>query len=363
MTLESDYSGPMRILVTGGLGFIGSALIRRLLADRTSARNHLDSDDHDVLNIDRVSYASTLGSLQPANSSARYRFTRVDLADADAVGAAVLEFQPEWIFHLAAESHVDRSIDGPLTFVRSNVVGTANLLEAARRVPGLQKLIHVSTDEVFGSLAAGDAAFEETTPYRPRSPYSATKAASDHLVRAWGETFGLPVVVTNCSNNYGPFQHPEKLIPLMTIRAAQALPLPVYGTGSNVRDWLHVDDHVSALLLAATRGQPGRSYAVGGDSERSNLEIVHTICDAVDRALGDDDRRRLISFVADRPGHDLRYAVDASRAREELGWAPTIGLDAGLDDTVRWYLEHEVWWGPLLDRDGTGGRLGRACVR
>ena len=356
----------MRILVTGGLGFIGSALIRRLITGNVAAdgrpERRLSHGDHEVLNLDRVSYSSTFESVQPAATSDRYRFARIDLTDLDAVTTAVLDFAPQWIFHLAAESHVDRSIDGPLAFVHANVVGTANLLEAARLVPSLEKLIHVSTDEVFGSLAPNDRAFHEATPYRPRSPYSATKAASDHLVRAWGETFDLPIVVTNCSNNYGPYQFPEKLIPLMTIRAARNQLLPVYGRGSNRRDWLHVDDHVTALLLAADRGRPGQTYTIGGDAECSNLHMVGAICDAVDRLLGGEDRRRLISFVADRPGHDLRYAIDASRARDELGWAPTVDLDTGLETTVAWYLEHEAWWAPLLDRDGTGDRLGLATT-
>ena len=343
---------PMRVLVTGGLGFIGSALVRRLIADT----------DHEVFNLDRVSYSSSFESVSAAAESPRYRFARVDLADAAAVDDVVTGFDPHWIMHLAAESHVDRSIDGPRAFVESNIVGTANLLESARRAPSLQRFLHISTDEVFGSLPLGGGQFTEDTPYDPRSPYSASKASADHLVRAWGETFGLPVVITNCSNNYGPYQFPEKLIPLLTIKAARAEPLPVYGAGVNVRDWLHVDDHVTALLLAVERGEIGRSYNVGGGGERSNLAMVHGICDTVEARLGPlpggGSRRELITFVTDRPGHDLRYAIDSSRIRAELGWAPAHHVDAGLAATVGWYLDNESWWGPLLDRTGGGARVG-----
>ena len=342
----------MRVLVTGGLGFIGSALVRRLIADT----------DHEVLNLDRVSYSSSFESVSAAAESPRYRFAQVDLADAAAVDDVVAGFDPHRIMHLAAESHVDRSIDGPRAFVESNIVGTANLLEAARRAPSLQRFLHISTDEVFGSLPLGGGHFTEDTPYDPRSPYSASKASADHLVRAWGETFGLPVVITNCSNNYGPYQFPEKLIPLLTIKAARGEPLPVYGAGVNVRDWLHVEDHVTALLLAVERGRPGRSYNVGGGGERSNLAMVHGICDAVEARLGPlpggASRRELITFVTDRPGHDLRYAIDSSRARAELGWEPAHQLDEGLADTVGWYLDNEAWWAPLLDRTGGGARVG-----
>ncbi len=342
----------MRVLVTGGLGFIGSALVRRLIA----------ATDHEVLNLDRVSYSSSFESVASAAESPRYRFARVDLADAGAVDDVVTGFDPHRIMHLAAESHVDRSIDGPRAFVESNIVGTANLLEAARRAPSLQRFLHISTDEVFGSLPLDGGQFTEDTPYDPRSPYSASKASADHLVRAWGETFGLPVVITNCSNNYGPYQFPEKLIPLLTIKAAQGEPLPVYGAGVNVRDWLHVEDHVSALLLAVERGEVGRSYNVGGGGERSNLAVVHGICDAVEARLGPlpggGSRRELITYVTDRPGHDLRYAIDSSRIRAELGWEPAHDVDGGLAATVGWYLDNEAWWGPLLSRNGGGARVG-----
>lgn len=338
----------MRVLVTGGLGFIGSALVRHLVS----------TTDHQVLNVDRVSYASSFESVASVAESPRYRLARVDLADAAAVEEVVADFRPRWIMHLAAESHVDRSIDGPRAFVEANVVGTANLLEAARRVDDLERFLHVSTDEVFGSLPLeGHDRFDESTPYAPRSPYAATKAAADHLVRAWGETFGLPVVVTNCSNNYGPYQFPEKLIPLITIKATRGERLPVYGTGANVRDWLHVDDHVAALMAAIERGRPGATYTIGGHGERSNLEVVEAICDAVDERLGSADRRRLIEFVIDRPGHDLRYAIDPSRALADLGWTPSHRFESGLAHTVGWYLDNDWWWGPLLERTG-GARLG-----
>ncbi len=338
----------MRLLVTGGLGFIGSALVRHLIAET----------DHVVANLDRVSYSSSSESVATAAESSRYSFHQVDLADADAVADVVSTVRPEVIFHLAAESHVDRSIDGPRAFLESNIVGTFNLLEAARGLDSLHRFLHVSTDEVFGSLPLDGGAFDEQTPYDPRSPYSASKASADHLVRAWSETFGLPVVLTNCSNNYGPYQFPEKLIPLVTIKAARGERLPVYGTGANVRDWLHVDDHVAALMLAVERGTTGRSYNVGGGGERSNLAVVHAICDAVDRRLGTDDRRELIDFVVDRPGHDLRYAIDSTRIRTELGWQPAHRFDDGLVETVDWYLDNEDWWAPLLARTGGGARVG-----
>ncbi len=314
--------------------------------------------DHEVVNLDRVSYSSSFNSVQSVSSRGEYRFVKVDLADADELMEAVKKAKPEVIMHLAAESHVDRSIDGPRAFLDSNIVGTFNLLEAARQVPGLRRFLHVSTDEVFGSLPLDGSSFTEDTPYDPRSPYSASKASADHLVRAWGETFELPVVITNCSNNYGPYQFPEKLIPLLTIKASRGERLPVYGEGRNVRDWLQVDDHVAGLVLAATDGVAGRSYNIGGGGERSNLEVVHAICDVVDERLGTKGRRDLIDFVTDRPGHDLRYAIDSTRIRSELGWEPQHSLDEGLRLTVSWYLDNEDWWGPLMERTADGARAG-----
>ncbi len=342
------YGWAMRILVTGGLGFIGSALVRHLLT----------TTDHEVTNLDRVSYSSSFESLESVSRLKAYRFLEVDLADNAAVSHAVAKERPEIIMHLAAESHVDRSIDGPRTFLESNIVGTFNLLEAARQVDGFRRFLHVSTDEVFGSLTLEGGSFSEESAYDPRSPYSASKASADHLVRAWGETFGLPVVITNCSNNYGPYQFPEKLIPLLTIKASRGESLPVYGEGLNVRDWLQVDDHVVGLVLAAIDGVDGRSYNIGGGGEQSNLEVVHGICDAVDERLGTTGRRELIEFVTDRPGHDLRYAIDSSRIRSELGWDPQHSFDEGLRSTVNWYLDHEDWWGPLMDRIDNGARAG-----
>lgn len=339
----------MRILVTGGLGFIGSAVIRLLI----------ESTDHEVVNVDKVTYASTEGSVAAVADSDRYTLLRCDLADRDAVTQVIDGVRPDAIVHLAAESHVDRSIDGPDAFIQSNVVGTFNLLEAARGIEGFQRFVHVSTDEVFGSLALDAPRFDETTPYDPRSPYSATKAASDHLVRAWGETYDLPFCITNCSNNYGPFQFPEKMIPVMIINAWRGERLPVYGEGLNIRDWLHVEDHAAAILAVLQAGQPGRTYTVGGDSELTNLEVVERVCDLVNRAASDGfDRHDLIQFVVDRPGHDLRYAIDCARIRDELGWKPGYDFDRGLAATVDWYLSNRRWWEPLLGRDGGGVRLG-----
>ncbi len=338
----------MRILVTGGLGFIGSALLRHILS----------TTDHEVANLDCVSYSSSFESLASVSSSPSYQFFEADLADAARVSDIVSEFQPDTVMHLAAESHVDRSIDSPRAFLNSNIVGTFNLLEAVREVKGFRRFLHVSTDEVFGSLPLDGGSFSEDSPYDPRSPYSASKAAADHLARAWGETFGIPVVITNCSNNYGPYQFPEKLIPLLTIKASRGERLPVYGQGLNVRDWLQVDDHVAGLMLAAVHGVDGRSYNIGGGGERSNLEVVHAICDAVDERLGTSDRRQLIEFVADRPGHDLRYAIDSSRIRSELGWKPQHSFDDGLQSTVDWYLDNQNWWEPLMARTGEGARAG-----
>lgn len=349
----------MRILVTGGCGFIGSALVRHLIAE----------SDHTVCNLDAMTYAATQGSTAAVADHARYTFVRADIRDADAVGAVFADFVPDAVMHLAAESHVDRSIDGPDEFLATNVMGTMNLLQAARtHLAGLDdaaraafRFLHVSTDEVFGALGPDDAPFTETTPYSPRSPYSASKASSDHLVRAWHETYGVPVVITNCSNNYGPFHFPEKLIPLVTLKAIAGDALPVYGKGDNVRDWLFVDDHARALRTVVESGTVGETYLVGGNAERTNLEVVETICDLVDDRLGvpaSGPRRGLITFVTDRPGHDLRYAIDATRLRTELGWEPSVDFEVGLAATIDWYLANDWWWQPILDRTYDGGRLG-----
>lgn len=339
----------MRILVTGGLGFIGSAVIRQLLGET----------GHEVVNLDKIGYASTDGSLADVQKSDRYTFYRCDLADEEVVDRVVRAEQPDWVVHLAAESHVDRSIDSPRPFLESNIVGTFNLLEACRSAGSVERFLHVSTDEVFGSLPLDDSRFNENTPYSPRSPYSASKAAADHLVRAWTETYSMPCMVTNCSNNFGPFQFPEKMIPLMVIKAWRGEPLPVYGDGSNVRDWLHVDDHARALLRVLERGEPGDTYMIGGGNEHSNLDVVRKICELVNERCPDTmDREDLIEFVLDRPGHDLRYAVDDTRIRQQLGWTPNHDFHSGLADTVDWYLANTWWWQPLLKRSGSGARIG-----
>ncbi len=338
----------MKILVTGGKGFIGSAVVRHLI----------NSTDHEVVNVDAMTYAATDGSVASVADDARYRFVQTDICDIAAISAVMAEHQPDAVMHLAAESHVDRSIDGPVQFIQTNVVGTANMLEAARAA-GVERFHHISTDEVFGSLSMTDPAFTETTPYDPRSPYSASKAASDHLVRAWGETFELPVLITNCSNNYGPFHFPEKLIPLVTIRALAGEPLPVYGKGDNVRDWLFVEDHASALVTVVEKGEPGETYNVGGNEERTNLQVVETICDLVDELaepLASGSRRDLIEFVADRPGHDLRYAIDQSKIKRTLGWEPSVSFEEGLRRTVQWYLDNGSWWEPLVAAKATARR-------
>jgi dTDP-glucose 4,6-dehydratase len=319
-----------------------------------------------VLTLDSLTYAGHLASLAPVMDDARHTFQQGDITVRAAVDAAFAAADPDIVFHLAAESHVDRSIDGPDAFVQTNVVGTFTLLEAARaHYAGLSenrrtrfRFIHVSTDEVFGSLGS-EGLFDETTPYDPRSPYSATKAASDHLARAWFHTHGLPVCVSNCSNNYGPCQTPEKLVPLTILNALEGRPLPVYGTGANVRDWLHVDDHVTALVAVALRGQPGRSYAVGGHNERRNIEVVEAICSHLDQLHPQGaPHRSLIRFVADRPGHDARYAIDPARIRTELGWQPRHSFETGLEQTVRWYLERRDWWEPLRAAGHGLARLG-----
>ena len=348
----------MRVFVTGGAGFIGSALIRHLIAN----------SPHEVLNLDKLTYAGVLESLDEVAHDVRYRFVRGDIRDGPLVRSLLAEFQPDVIAHLAAESHVDRSIDGPADFIDTNIVGTFSMLEQALDYwrgldPERQKSFrfhHISTDEVFGSLGI-EGHFTEETPYDPRSPYSASKAASDHLVRAWGHTFGLPVLVTNCSNNYGPYHFPEKLIPLVIIRALGGQELPVYGDGSNVRDWLFVEDHARALATVFEKGEPGETYNVGGNSERKNIEVVRAICAALDRRQPRADGASYaeqIQFVSDRPGHDQRYAIDASKIRDELGWEPQVTFEEGIDRTVDWYLERRDWWEPILARRYDTGRLG-----
>jgi dTDP-glucose 4,6-dehydratase len=348
----------MRILVTGGAGFIGSAVCRHLVADRGD----------EVLNFDKLTYAANLASLAEIEAMPGYSFRRGDIGDAASIAAALAEFRPEAVMHLAAETHVDRSIDSARPFIDANVLGVFTLLEAARDYlrrapPPLARdfrLLHVSTDEVFGALGA-DGRFDETSPYRPSSPYSASKAAGDHLVRAWAATYGLPAIVANCSNNYGPCQFPEKLIPLTLLSALEGRPIPVYGKGENVRDWLYVEDHARALAAIVDRGAVGETYLIGGGAERTNLEVVERVCDLVDEMSpqqGGPARRSLIGFVEDRPGHDLRYAVDCSKLTRELGWRPSVSFDEGLRRTVRWYLDREDWWRPIRERYA-GERLGR----
>ena len=345
----------MRILVTGGAGFIGSAVIRRAI-----------SEGHEVVNLDALTYASCLANVAAVADSPRYSFEKADIRDRAALDRIFAEHRPDAVMHLAAESHVDRSIDGPAAFIETNILGTFQMLEAARAYwaaagrPEGFRFHHVSTDEVFGSLGA-EGRFTEDTPYDPRSPYSASKAGSDHLVRAWHETYGLPVVLSNCSNNYGPFQFPEKLIPVTILNALSGAPIPVYGAGENVRDWLYVEDHAEALLLVLREGAVGRTYAIGGESEARNIDLVRTLCAILDEEHpGAAPYAEQISFVTDRPGHDLRYAIDPSRIRDELGWRPGVTLEDGLRKTVRWYLENEPWWRALQTRGGVGQRLGLA---
>ena len=328
----------MKILVTGGAGFIGSALVRFLIRET----------DCEVLNLDKLTYAGHLESLLSIADNPRYQFIQADICDVDTVSRTVKDFSPDIIMHLAAESHVDRSVDTPGEFIQTNILGTFNLLNAARALldEGSDVLFHhVSTDEVFGSLGA-EGFFTETTPYAPRSPYSASKASSDHLVRAWGETYDLPFVITNCSNNYGPYQFPEKLIPLMIMNAIEQKPLPIYGDGSNIRDWLYVGDHARALYLVATQGTRGETYNIGGNSEKTNLDVVRSICDALTELHPPGQNapyRDLITPVEDRPGHDFRYAVDTSKLTRELGWQPSETFDSGLRKTVAWYLDNRDW--------------------
>jgi len=351
----------MRILVTGGCGFIGSALCRRLIGE----------SGHTVVNLDKLTYAGNLDSIQSVLHHPRHTFTRGDIADAEFIADMLHQTHPAAIIHLAAESHVDRSIDGPAAFVQTNVVGTFTLLEAARQ-HWLEldaadrerfRFLHVSTDEVYGSLGP-TGAFTETTPYSPRSPYSASKASADHLVRAYHHTYGLPTIVTNCSNNYGPYQFPEKLIPLMILNALEGKPLPVYGDGLNVRDWLFVDDHCQALRTVLRHGAPGETYNIGGDCERTNLEIVHTICRLVDElqtALPHRPCKNLIQRVPDRPGHDRRYAIDAGKIQRELGWQPSHNFESALAHTVRWYIDNRSWVERVTSGNYRRERLGLAA--
>lgn len=349
----------MKLLVTGGAGFIGSAVVRLAVAR-----------GHQVVNLDALTYAANLANVAPVADSPIYAFVQADIRDRAALDAAFATHRPDIVLHLAAESHVDRSIDGPANFIDTNITGTFNMLEATRKYwqaagrPDGFRFHHVSTDEVFGSLPADPTVqFTEATAYDPRSPYSASKAASDHLVRAWHETYGLPVVLSNCSNNYGPYHFPEKLIPVVILNALAGRALPIYGDGSNIRDWLYVEDHADALLLVATKGALGRSYNIGGENERTNLQLVQTICAILDRLRPRDTGvyADLITFVTDRPGHDARYAIDPTRIHTELGWRPSVTVEEGLERTVRWYLENNAWWRPLLDRHGVGQRLGRGA--
>ncbi len=352
----SGEINPRSIVVTGGAGFIGSAVIRHLLAETDAV----------IVNLDKMTYAANRAALAEFEHHPRYRFVKACVTDGEALRAMFYRHMPDAVMHLAAESHVDRSIDGPADFIASNIVGTGVLLEVAREYLASPvrprdrwfRFHHISTDEVFGSLGP-DGRFGELSPYAPRSPYAASKAASDHLVRAWHETYGVPVVLSNCCNNYGPWQFPEKLIPLMIVKSLNYEKLPIYGKGEQVRDWLHVDDHARALHVVLTKGKPGGSYNVGADCERRNIEVVEAVCDLVDEhapAQGKPPRRQLIRFVQDRPGHDLRYAIDATKIRTELGWQPRESFASGLSGTVRWYLSRPEWWRTI--QSYSGARLG-----
>ena len=347
-------------LITGGAGFIGSAVVRELV----------HNSQHHVVNVDKLTYAGNLESLATVQGNERYTFVQADICDAPAMQKLFEQHQPDIVMHLAAESHVDRSIDGPAEFIQTNVVGTAVLLEAARAYwKTLQetnpakaeafRFHHISTDEVYGDLEGTDDLFTETTPYAPSSPYSASKASSDHLVRAWQRTYGLPTLVTNCSNNYGPYHFPEKLIPLMILNALAGKPLPVYGDGQQIRDWLYVEDHARALIKVATEGQVGDTYNIGGHNEKANLTVVETLCDLLQELVPNEKSYRdQITFVTDRPGHDVRYAIDASKIERELGWTPAETFETGLRKTVEWYLANETWWKRVQDGSYQGQRLG-----
>ena len=346
----------IRLLVSGGAGFIGSAVVRKAI-----------KQDYAVINVDALTYAANKANLSSVAGHENYFFEQIDIRDREKLANVFAKYQPDAVMHLAAESHVDRSIDGPADFIETNIVGTFNLLEVSRSYweesgkPETFRFHHVSTDEVYGSLPADPSVlFTEETPYDPRSPYSATKASSDHLVRAWHETYGLPVVITNCSNNYGPYQFPEKLIPVIILNALAEKPLPIYGDGSNIRDWLFVNDHADALLRALQDGEVGRTYNIGGNNELTNLQLVRQLCMILDcqRPRQNGRYEELIEFVTDRPGHDARYAIDTSRIKNELGWEPLLSIERGLEQTVQWYLENENWWRPLLERKGVGIRLG-----
>ena len=345
----------MKLLVTGGAGFIGSAVVRTAI-----------KAGHCVVNVDALTYAACLDNVKSIADNENYVFFQADICDRAAMDRILADTQPDAIMHLAAESHVDRSIDGPGAFIETNITGTYTLLEAARGYwsargkPDMFRFHHISTDEVYGSLGP-TGMFTEDTPYDPRSPYSASKAASDHLVRAWAETYGLPVVLTNCSNNYGPYHFPEKLVPVVILNALAGKDIPVYGKGENIRDWLYVEDHADALLTVLTKGTVGRSYNIGGENEAKNIDLVHMICAHLDQVRPKDSPYAdQITFVTDRPGHDMRYAIDPTRIRTELGWRPSVTLEEGLEKTVRWYLENEAWWRALQARDGVGDRLGTA---
>ena len=348
----------MKVLVTGGAGFIGSALIRFLISETDST----------IFNLDALTYAAAPGALDSVEENGHYNFIRANICEKDKLRQIFFDVSPDAVIHLAAESHVDRSIDSPSAFIGTNVIGTCNLLEVAleywsnvgKSKNKEFKFLHVSTDEVYGSLGV-EGLFNENSPYKPNSPYSASKASSDHFVRAWNETYNLPTIITNCSNNYGPFQFPEKLIPLMIINGVLYKPLPVYGTGENVRDWLHVDDHARALWSVLCRGKVGQTYNIGGGTEMKNISVVNMICDILDESFSSDNhkpRRELISFVQDRPGHDYRYGIDITKIKNELNWSPQETFKTGLEKTVRWYLKNDDWWKQILDNSYDGGRLG-----
>jgi dTDP-glucose 4,6-dehydratase len=353
----------MKILLTGGAGFIGSAVARRLISET----------NHSILILDKLTYAASPESLSSLASHPRYALRICDICDQPATTKAFQDFRPDAVMHLAAETHVDRSIEGPEAFIQTNVVGTSRLLEVVRSYWSeldearreAFRFHHISTDEVFGALGPDDPPFDDLTRYDPRSPYSASKAASDHLVRAWSHTFGLPVLVTNCTNNYGPYHFPEKLIPLVIIKALRGEPLPVYGRGENVRDWLHVEDHAEALIKVVEGGRPGETYMIGGRAERTNIDVVRAIANLVDRhappLASGRSRAELITYVSDRPGHDFRYAMDISKIERDLGWTPSRSFEDGLDETVQWFLGNEAWWLPLLDRYA-GQRLGAGAM-